>query len=339
MLKSLIMRAMRLEETKAAEENPLTLREMVLPEPEEGQIRLRVLVCGVCHTDLHTVEGDLTLPKLPVTPGHQIVATVDKLGPKSHRFEKGERVGVAWLNWACGACGFCKAGLENLCENARFTGLHADGGYAQYTVVDEAFVFPVPKQFSDEAAAPLLCAGIVGFRSLRLSSVQHGDKLGLYGFGASAHLVIQVAVHWGCEVYVFTRGDEHRRLAKALGAAWVGEANDSCPAALDGSILFAPAGWIVPVALGHLRPGGTLAINAIHMSPIPEMPYQRIYGERILRSVANFTRSDAREFLQLAADIPVRAEVELFRLSEANEVLQRMKRSELKAAAVLRIEG
>lgn len=331
------MRALRLEEPRLVELGPLALEEIPLPEPGKDQIRLRVLVCGVCHTDLHTVEGDLALPKRPVTPGHQIVATVDKLGPGSSRYRLGERVGVAWLNWACGQCDFCEAGLENLCEQARFTGLHADGGYAQYTIVDEAFAFPIPELFSDEAAAPLLCAGIVGYRSLRLSGVRPGDKLGLYGFGASAHLVIQVAVHWGCEVYVFTRGEEHRQLAGLLGAAWTGGTEDSCPAALDGSILFAPAGWIVPIALDHLRPGGTLAINAIHMSPIPEMPYRRIYGERVLRSVANFTRNDAKQFLQLASEIPVRAEVELFPLEQANEVLQRMKRSDLRAAAALRV--
>jgi propanol-preferring alcohol dehydrogenase len=339
MLKSQIMRAMRLEYPKPVEESPLTLEEIALPEPGKGQLRLRVLVCGVCHTDLHTVEGDLTLPKMPLTPGHQIVATVDKLGPSSGRYQVGERVGVAWLNWTCGECDFCKVGLENLCEEARFTGLHADGGYAQYTVVDEEFAFPIPVIFSDEAAAPLLCAGIVGYRSLRLSGVRPREKLGLYGFGASAHLVIQVAVHWGCEVYVFTRGEKHRRLAEGLGAAWVGGARDPCPAELDGAILFAPAGWIVPAALNHLRPGGTLAINAIHMSPIPEMPYQLIYGERVLRSVANFTRKDARDFLQLAADIPIRAEVELFPLAQANDVLRRMKRSDLKAAAVLQVDG
>lgn len=326
---------MRLEKPRAAEKSALTLRELPLPEPGRGQVRLRVLVCGVCHTDLHTVEGDLSLPKLPITPGHQIVATVDKVGRGAGRFREGERVGVAWLNWACGRCGYCERGLENLCEQARFTGLHTDGGYAEYTVVDEAFAFSIPDRFADEEAAPLLCAGIVGYRSLRLSGAGRGDRLGLYGFGASAHLVIQVAVHWGCEVYVFTRGDEHKRLAEALGAVWVGNANDACPVALDGSILFAPAGWIVPLALGHLRPGGTLAINAIHMSPIPEMPYERIYGERVLRSVANFTREDAREFLQLADEIPVRAEVERFPLEQANDVLQQLKRSDLKAAAVL----
>jgi propanol-preferring alcohol dehydrogenase len=337
MLESFIMRAMKLAEPKEVEHDPLALEETAVPEPGRGQIRLRVSICGVCHTDLHTVEGDLALPKTPITPGHQIVATVDKLGPGSGRFREGDRVGVAWLNWACGQCDYCQSGLENLCQRARFTGLHADGGYAEYTVVDEQFALPIPSMFTDEAAAPLLCAGIVGYRSLRLSGVNPGDKLGLYGFGASAHLVIQVAIHWGCEVYVFTRGDEHRQLALALGAAWVGGANDSCPAVLDGSILFAPAGWIVPVALDHLRPGGTLAINAIHMSPIPEMPYRLIYGERVLRSVANFTREDANQFLRIASEIPVRAEVELFPLEQANDVLQRMKRSELKAAAALRV--
>ncbi|MCI0395459.1 MAG: zinc-dependent alcohol dehydrogenase family protein [Chloroflexi bacterium] len=332
------MKAMLLHEAKPIAERPLHLAEVATPEPAAGQVRLKVRACGVCHTDLHIVEGELALPRLPLVPGHQIVATVDKSGPGAHRFQVGDQVGVTWLNWACGVCTFCAAGQENLCPKARFTGLQADGGYAQYLVVDENFALPLPGAFSDVAAAPLLCAGIVGYRALRLSQVRPGQKLGLYGFGASAHLVIQVARHWDCSVYVFTRGEEHRRLARELGAAWAGGAEDDCPAALDGSILFAPAGWIVPLALGHLRPGGTLAINAIHMSPIPEMPYHLLYEERVLRSVANVTRQDAQEFLQLAAEIPIQAEVELFPLARANEALQKMKDSQIRASAVLQVE-
>lgn len=331
------MRAMQLHQPKPVEENPLTLVDLPIPEPGPGQVRIRVRVCGVCHTDLHTVEGELELPRLPIVPGHQIVGSVDALGEGASRFQPGDRVGVAWLNWTCGECTFCRQGLENLCVRARFTGLHADGGYEEYVVVDERFAYPLPPGFSDEEAAPLLCAGIVGYRSLRLSGIQPGGNLGLYGFGASAHLVIQVARHWDCQVYVFTRSPEHQALARQLGAVWVGRAEEQPPVPLDASVVFAPAGWIVPLALGHLRPAGTLAINAIHMSPIPEMPYQRIYQERVLRSVANLTREDADQFLRLAGEIPVRTEVETFPLEEANEVLKRLKASRIRGAAVLRV--
>lgn len=329
------MKAMRLWQSGPVAAAPLSLEDVAIPEPGPGQLRLRVHVCGVCHTDLHTVEGDLALPRLPLTPGHQVVGTVDALGPGATRYAVGDRVGVGWLYRTCGDCPACRAGQENLCPTAEFTGLHADGGYGEMMVVDEQFAYPLPEMFDDVAVAPLLCAGIIGFRSLRLSGIQPGQRLGLYGFGASAHLAIQVAVYWGCEVYVFTRGAEHRRLARELGAAWVGGAEEAIDTPLDASVIFAPAGWIVPLALNHLRPGGTAAINAIHMSPIPEMPYQTIYGERVLRSVANFTRADALDFLQLTAEIPVRTEVELFPLEQANDVLGRLKRSEIRGAAVL----
>ncbi|MDX1615687.1 MAG: zinc-binding alcohol dehydrogenase family protein, partial [Candidatus Promineifilaceae bacterium] len=261
------MKAMRLHATQPIDEAPLTHEDAPQLTPGVGQMRLRVHMCGVCHTDLHTVEGDLDLPKLPITPGHQVVATVEALGPGVSAHRPGDRVGVAWLHWTCGECQYCTSGQENICPNARFTGLHADGGYAQMMIVHQDFAYPIPDDFTDQEAAPLLCAGIVGFRALRLSNVSRGGKLGLYGFGASAHLVIQVARHWQCDVYVFTRNENHRRLARRLGAAWVGGAEDDCPVELDGSINFAPAGYIIPLALGHLRPGGTLAINAIHMSP------------------------------------------------------------------------
>ena len=331
------MEAMRLHEPAEISEAPLQREEVARPEPGPGQVRLKVRVCGLCHTDLHTVEGELDLPKLPLTPGHQVVATVDARGQGAERYAVGERVGVAWLYWTCGECDYCQSGLENLCPNAQFTGLHADGGYGEYMVVDERFAYPLPGAFSDAEAAPLLCAGIIGYRSLRLSGIQPGQRLGLYGFGASAHLAIQVATHWDCEVYVFTRSENHRQLARELGAVWVGSAKDDINVGLHGSVIFAPAGWIVPLALGHLRPGGTVAINAIHMSPIPEFDYDLIYGERILRSVANFTRQDAEEFLQLAAGIPIRAEVELFPQTAANEALRKMKASEIRASAVLEI--
>lgn len=332
-----MMRAMRLSETKPIQEKPMALANIEVPEPDVNEIRLRIHVCGVCHTDLHTVEGDLDLPRLPIIPGHQIVGTVEACGPGADRFQLGERIGVAWLYWTCGNCHYCRNGRENLCPHARFTGLHVNGGYAEYLVVDENFAFPLPVAYSDAQAAPLLCAGIVGYRALRLSNIEPGQRLGLYGFGASAHLVIQVANHWDCQTYVFTRSQEHRQLATELGAVWTGGAEDSCPEELDSSVIFAPAGWIVPLALGHLRPGGTLAINAIHMSPIPEMPYQRIYDERVLRSVANFTRRDAEEFLNLAAEIPIQTTVQLFDLEQANEVLLALKKSQVRASAVLKI--
>jgi len=331
------MQAMLLRSPKLIEEKPLALTTVPEPVPASGQIRLRVHTCGVCHTDLHTVEGELTLPKLPVIPGHQVVGVVDTLGPGVTRLQVGDRAGVAWLNWTCGRCEFCQQDRENLCPNARFTGFHVDGGYAQYTVVDEHFAYPIPQCFTDTEAAPLLCAGIIGYRSLRLSEIQPEGFLGLYGFGASAHLAIQVARYWGCQVYVFTRGAEHRKLAMELGATWAGLAEDTPPVPLDAGIIFAPAGRIVPLALGHLRPGGTLTLNAIYMSPIPELRYDLLYSERTLRSVANFTRHDAEEFLQLAAEIPVRTEVEVFPLEEANAALQRLKRGSIRGSAVLTI--
>jgi propanol-preferring alcohol dehydrogenase len=313
------------------------MADLPVPEPGPGQIRLRVRACGVCHTDLHLVEGELDLPRLPVVPGHQIVGTVDSPGDGVTRFTRGDRVGVPWLYSTCGQCDYCRRGQENLCDNARFTGQHADGGFAEYTVVPAAFAYPIPEGFPDGQAAPLLCAGIIGYRSLRLSEIQPGGRLGLYGFGASAHVAIQIARHWGCEVYVFTRSAEHQRHALELGAAWVGQAQDAPPAALDSAITFAPAGWLVPEALRALRKGGTLAVNAIHMSPIPEMPYALIYGERTVRSVANSTRQDATGLLQLASEIPLHTDVELYPLEDANAVLQRLKRAEVQGAAVLQI--
>ena len=332
------MRAMQLNSTAPIAAAPLHAADLPIPEPGPGQIRVKLHVCGVCHTDLHTVEGDLDLPKLPVVPGHQWVGTVDAVGEHVTRHQMGDRVGVAWLWSTCGACEYCQMGLENLCPNAQFTGLHVDGGYAEYGIVGEDFAYALPEAFSDAEAAPLLCAGIVGYRALRLSGVQPGQKLGLYGFGASAHLVIQVARHWACEVHVFTRSEAHRRLVQELGAVWVGGAEDEHPANLDGSVVFDPAGWIARVALTHLRPGGTVAINAIHMSPIPEIAYDLIYHERSLRTVANLTRQDAEAFLQLAGEIPVRSEYEIFPLAQANEALLRVKQSTLNGAAVLSVD-
>ena len=331
------MEAMVLQGPKPAEENPLAMADLAMPQPAVDEVRLRVHACGVCHTDLHLVEGEIALPRLPIVPGHQIIGQVHALGEGVSRFALGDRVGVPWLYSTCGHCYYCQHGLENLCDSARFTGQHADGGFAEYMVVPADFAYPIPAGFPDEQAAPLLCAGIIGYRSLRLCEIQPGARLGLYGFGASAHVTIQVARHWGCKVYVFTRSEEHQRHALELGAAWVGQAQDTPPAELDSAITFAPAGWLVPEALRALRKGGTLAINAIHMSPIPELPYALLYGERTVRSVANSTRRDAEELLQLATEIPVHTDVELYALSEANTVLQRLKRSEIQGAAVLQI--
>lgn len=332
------MNAMRLFEPGPAEDNRLKPVELPIPQPGAGQVRLRVLACGVCHTDLHTVEGEIHPPSLPITPGHQVVGVVDALGPGTgKRVRLGERVGVPWLHYACGECEFCQRGLENLCPNAQFTGFHVDGGYAGYMLAVEKYVLPLPGQLSDDQIAPLLCAGIVGYRSLRLSDVQPGERLGLVGFGASAHLVIQVARYWGCEVYAFTRAPEHRRHAEELGAAWTGGVEDNPPKPLDRAIIFAPSGKLVPLILEKLRPGGTLAINAIHTSPIPEMPYSLIYGERTLRSVANATYRDGVEFLELAAKIPISATVSLYNLADANQALLDMKHSRINGEAVLKV--
>ena len=331
------MKAMVLPGPAPIEQSPLQLTELPQPQPGAGQIGIRVRVCGVCHTDLHTVEGELALPRLPLVPGHQIVGTVDVLGEGVTRFRIGDRVGVAWLHQSCGQCEYCRRGDENLCESGRFTGLDVDGGYAEYTLAPAAFAYPIPDIFTDEQASPLLCAGIIGYRALRLSQVQPGQRLGLYGFGASAHIAIQIARHWDCQVYVFTRSQSHRQLARALGAVWAGDACDDPGPRMHSSITFAPVGWIVPQALRVLDKGGTLAINAIHLSPIPEMPYQLIYHERTVRSVANSTRQDAEELLRIAAEIPIKTEVRTFLLEEANQALQALKTSQVDGAAALRL--
>src|SRR5574341_853412 len=297
------MRAMPCQTPRPVEESPLALVEMPLPKPKANEIRLRVRACGVCHTDLHVVEGELPPQKQPVIPGHQIVGVVEAVGDEAKRFKIGERLGVPWLNWTCGTCVFCQRGKENLCENARFTGYHAGGGFAEFVVVHEDFAHPIPETFSDVAAAPLLCAGVIGYRALRLSEGQPGQRLGLFGFGGTAH----------------------RKLAGNLGAAWTGSAEDAPPAKLDSAIIFAPAGWIVHAALRNLQKGGTVALAGIHMSPVREMDYSLIYHERTLRSVANSTRQDVRDLLELAAAIPLHTETEVFPLAEANRALQLLK--------------
>lgn len=331
------MRAMVLERPRSAEEGPLQARDIPEPTPGPGEIRVRVRVCGVCHTDLHIVQGELPMHKLPVVPGHQVVGVVDAVGLGAKAFREGDRAGVIWLHSTDGSCEYCGRGQENLCVNAKFTGYDVDGGYAEAVIVPTAFAYQIPKNFSDENAAPLLCAGVIGHRSLKLSGASNSDRLGLYGFGASAHIVLQIARHMGCEVYVFTRAAAHKELALRLGAAWVGDAKERPPHELDAAIVFAPAGPIVLDALRALRKGGTVALAGITMTPIPEMDYSLIYGERVLRSAANSTRRDARELLELAAKVPVRTEVTLYRLEEANRALADMKHSRIEGAGVLRI--
>jgi len=320
------------------DQNPLELVDLPIPEPDSEELLLRVKVCGVCHTDLHTVEGELPEVKLPIMPGHQVVGVVEKLGKNTSRFKEGDRLGVAWLYSACGECAFCQRENENLCEAARFTGYHANGGYAEYIVVPEKFAYPVQEIFSDEKAAPLLCAGIIGYRALRLSEIKPGQRLGLYGFGASAHVAIQVAAYWGCKVYVFSRSEEHRELASKLGAVWTGTSKDEPPTKTDSSIIFAPAGELVLDALRVLDKGGTLALAGIYMTPIPEMDYvEYLYHERTLRSVANATRQDGEELLRIAAEIPIRTTTQVFPLEDANKVLELLKAGKISGAAILRI--
>ncbi len=328
---------MVLSSPRPVESAPLERRSLAPPQPRAGEVLLRVRCCGVCHTDLHIVEGEMPPAKLPVVPGHQVVAVVERVGPGVTHPAPGARVGVAWLYASCGVCEACRRGEENLCAQIMFTGYHVDGGYAQYLVARADYVYPLPGSFDDAHAAPLLCAGIIGYRALRLSSARTGERLGLFGFGASAHLAIQVARYWGCEVFVFTRGDAHRRLAEQLGAAWVGGLDADAPRELDAAVVFAPAGRVVIAALRRLRRGGTVAINAVHLDQIPAFDYDLLYWERVLRSVSNSTRQDGIEFLRLAASIPLSVQVQQFSLTEANAVLTSLKRGEITGAAVLNV--
>jgi len=326
---------MTLRKNAPISDHPLTVVDSTEPTPGLHELLLRVQTCGICHTDLHIIEGELAPQKLPLIPGHQIVAKVAATGSEVTRFLQGDRVGVPWLNQTCGACKFCSSGRENLCDQARFTGYHVDGGFADYAVIHEDFAYAFPERFDEVHAAPLLCAGVIGYRSLRLSNIQPGGRLGLFGFGASAHLACQIAVHWGCEVAVFTRSPEHRRLAEKLGASWTGNSDSQPPHQLDSAILFAPVGNLVHSALTMLDKGGTLAINAIHLSPIPELTYTQLYYERTIRSVANSTRQDVNELLQLAAAIPLNVETEVFALTDANRALRLLKESKIQGAGVL----
>jgi propanol-preferring alcohol dehydrogenase len=329
------MHAMRLHHPAPVAQGPLVFEDVPVPEPDTDRILIRVEACAVCHTDLHITEGELPPKKLPLIPGHQVVGVVEGGGSAANHVGAGARVGVAWLHRSCGACEYCRRGLENLCPNAIFTGYHVDGGYAAYLVAPADYVYAIPERFSSREAAPLMCAGIIGYRSLRLAEVTPGGRVGLFGFGASAHLALQVARHWGCEVYVFTRSPGHRRLAADLGAAWVGGPQDAAPRELDSAVVFAPSGRVVIDALVHLRRGGTLAINAVHLDGIPPLDYGLLYWERTIRTVSNSTRRDGREFLAVAAEIPVRVTTEVWSLRDANTALRRLKAGEVNGAAVL----
>src|SRR6266702_807884 len=327
------MRAMVLHKPR----RPLELRDIRRPEPGLGQILLAVQACGVCRTDLHVADGDLPNPKLPLVPGHEIVGTVAGLGADVRGWALGERAGVPWLGWTCGECRYCRTGRENLCQRARFTGYHLDGGYTEYTVADARYVFRIPADYQDLEAAPLLCAGLIGYRSL----VAAGDaeRLGLYGFGAAAHIVAQVARHEGRRVFAFTRAGDTtaQRFALELGAAWAGDSEAAPPEPLDAAIIYAPVGALVPSALRAVVPGGTVVCAGIHMSDISAFPYQLLWGERTLRSVANLTRKDGEEFLALAPKVPVRTEIEPYPLERANEALDRLRAGRMKGAAVLHV--
>ena len=315
--------------------NPVVHENVSVPSPAKGEVLVRVTACGVCRTDLHVIEGELPPRKSPLIPGHQAVGVIEANGEDAGRFPPGTRVGIPWLHRACGLCEYCRSGAENLCDNLSFTGYTTDGGYAEYAVAPEDFVYGLPAAFSDEQAAPLLCAGIIGFRSLRLSEVGEGSRLGFYGFGAAAHLAIQVARHWGVECYASTRGEKHQALARQLGAVWAGGADDVPPKLLDAAIIFAPAGELVPGALKALKKGGVLVLGGIHMSPIPSLDYNLLYQERVIRSVANNTRQDGEDFLSVAAEIPVQTQVTTFPLREANRALNDLKADRINGAAVL----
>jgi propanol-preferring alcohol dehydrogenase len=337
------MRAMVLDAAAPAESRPLEARDLPVPEPAPGEVLVKVRACGVCRTDLHVIEGELPDPRLPLVPGHQVAGTVEEVGEGVEHLAVGDRVGVPWLGGTDGACPYCRQGEENLCEHPTFTGYQRDGGYAEYAAARADFVLPLPEGYSDLQVAPLLCAGVIGYRALRLTSIEGleppeadiAPRLGLYGFGSSAYLVTQIARHLGHEVYVFTRGERGRQVALQLGAQWTGGSDESPPVSLDAAIIFAPAGPLVPAALRVVRPGGTVVCAGIHMSPIPEFPYDLLWGERVLRSVANLTRTDGHEFLGLVPRFRIHTEVQEFALEDANEALAQFKSGELRGTAVL----
>jgi len=330
------MRAMVLEESGS----PLRLKEMSVPQPGPGELLIRVHACGVCRTDLHVLDGELAHPKLPLILGHEIVGSVVAMGPGVDSFREGDRIGVPWLGYTCGTCRYCKRGQENLCEGALFTGYTRDGGYAEYTVADQRYSFRLPPTYEDLPAAPLLCAGLIGYRSYRMAG-EYVENLGIYGFGAAAHLIAQVAVAQGKKVYAFTKpGDaEGQAFARRLGVEWAGDSDAMPPEQLDAAIIFAPVGALLPAALRATDKGGTIVCGGIHMSDIPSFPYSLLWGERVVRSVANLSRADGEEFLAIAGKIPIKVEAEPFALEEANEALERLRRGALTGAAVLVMSG
>ncbi len=325
------MRAMVLERIG----EPLRLAERRRPEPGPGQVRVRVMACGVCRTDLHLVDGELPDARLPIVPGHQIVGRVEAGGPGVERFTAGDRVGIPWLGWTCGECAHCRAGRENLCDRARFTGHDLDGGFADYALADARYVFPLAGDLGDRDAAPLLCAGLIGYRALRLAG--EPDSIGFFGFGSAAHILAQVVAARGQRLFAFTRpgDDASQAFARRLGASWAGGSDEPAPEPLDAAILFAPVGALVPAALAAVRKGGTVVCAGIHMSDIPSFPYSILWGERVVRSVANLTRSDAREFLELAPKVPIRTEVSAYPLAAANEALADLRAGKIEGTAVL----
>jgi len=331
------MKACILPKRGPVESNPLQYLDVPTPEPREGEVLIRVHACGVCRTDLHVIEGELPVLKSPLIPGHQVVGVVERAGPGASRFHPGDRVGVPWLHSTDGTCEYCRSRRENLCDAATFTGHTVDGGYAEYIRAREDFIYRIPNGFDDLAAAPLLCAGIIGFRCLRVSGIEpvsgneRGQTLGLYGFGSAALVAIQVAQYWGARVLAFTRDERHQKLALDLGAVWAGAGNAESNAA----ILFAPAGELVPAALKNMKKGGIVVLGGIHMSPIPQMDYDLLYWERVIRSVANNTRKDGEDFLELAAKIPIRTQVQTFPLEQANQALNALKNDAIRGAAVL----
>lgn len=330
------MKAMLLDQIAPIETSPLHLRDIPRPEPGHGEVRVRVSCCGICRTDLHVIEGDLPSARLPIIPGHQIVGVVDAVGPDCALLSVGVRVGVAWLRHTCGSCVYCNGGQENLCESSRYTGYHEHGGYAEYAIVPEAYAYPIPEAFDDTHAAPLLCAGIIGYRALRRCRLPEGGVLAIYGFGSSAHVVFQIAKNRGCRVFVISRGGEHQQLARDMGADWSGSDPSQMPCKPDSAIIFAPAGALVPVALENLRKGGTLALAGIHMSDIPAMSYEKhLFYERDIHSVAANTREDGRELLAEAARIPIVPHVSTYPLEEANKALQDLKADRINGSGVL----
>ena len=332
------MKTMILDHHADVGTGPLQLREVPIPEPGPGQVRVKVHVCGVCRTDLHVVEGELPPSTRPVIPGHQTVGIVDRLGTDVTTLSLGNRVGIAWLQDTCQTCEFCATGRENLCEGATFSGYHVHGGFAEYALVSARFAYPIPSIFSDAEAAPLLCAGIIGYRALRRSQIKSGQRLGLYGFGASAHITIQIARYWGCSVYVFSHREAHRRLAGQLGATWVGHSTEPPPEMLHASIIFAPVGHLVPHALQALERGGTVAMAGIYSSDVPSLVYDRdLFQERTLQSVTANTKQDGLDLFRVAAEIPIRTHTQAFRLEEANLALQALKAGKINGAGILTI--